>query len=250
MTVPAGEFWTGEGKSLHRVNVAAFQIARTPITNAQYALFVADANVKPPDGWRGGQPPQGKETHPVVNVSWHDAQAYCRWLSEKIGKTVRLPTEAEWEKAAGWEEGNKETGRQVTGRQGNEGNRGTQGKKREYPWGDKWEELRCNTDELGLGDTSPVGLFLNGASPYGCLDMSGNVWEWCQSKYDPYPYQADDGREVINKGGDYRVLRGGSFQYEASLARVAFRALVPPVYCFDSYGFRVVAAPFSPNSGL
>ena len=84
----------------HRVRVEAFQIARVPVTNAQYALYVADQKVNPPQHWRGGRPPKGKEDHPVVYVSWHDAQAYCGWLSGKIGKHVRLPTEAEWEKAA------------------------------------------------------------------------------------------------------------------------------------------------------
>ena len=226
ITIPAGEFWMGgegeyDGKPVHRAFVSEFQIARVPITNAQYALFVADAKVEPPEDWRGGKPPQGKENHPVVNVSWHDARAYCKWLSEKIGRAVRPPTEAEWEKAA----------------------RGSQDG-RVYPWGDEWLELRCNSDELGLGDTSPVGLFLNGASPYGVLDMVGNVWEWCQSKYKPYPYRAEDGREELTGGGT-RVLRGASFYYNRGFARCACRNNDHPDFRYYFIGFRVVVFPGS-----
>jgi formylglycine-generating enzyme required for sulfatase activity len=211
----------GEGKELHRVFVPEFQIARVPITNAQYALFVADAKVEPPGDWRGGRPPQGKENHPVVNVSWRDAQAYCRWLSGKIERTVRLPTEAEWEKTA---RGDKD--------------------KRAYPWGDEWLELRCNSDELGLGETSPVGLFLNGASPYGVLDMAGNVWEWCQSKYAPYPYRADDGREGEElTRGEGRVVRGGSWYLYRWVCRAAARFRRVPAYFINSFGFRVARSP-------
>ncbi len=234
VAVPAGEFWMGREKGdydnerpLHRVTVAEFQIARVPTTNAQYALFVAEVKVEPPEHWRGGGPPKGKENHPVVNVSWRDAQAYCRWLGEKIGKVVCLPTEAEWEKAS----------------------RGGEGQ-REYPWGDKWEELWCNSSELGLGDTSPVGLFLGGASPYGCLDMAGNVWEWCQSKYRAYPYEAEDGREVIDESNDNRALRGGAFSNSRRFARCAFRYsdrpdggnVNLPLNRLGHLGFRVVVS--------
>ena len=113
---------------------------------------------KAPDDWADGQPPKDKLHHPVVNVTWHDACAYCRWLSEVTGKAIALPSEAEWEKAA----------------------RGDQDQ-RAYPWGDAFDMLRCNSDELGLEDTTPVGIFPTGASPYGCLDMAGNVWEWTRS---------------------------------------------------------------------
>src|SRR5207249_3699107 len=101
-----------------------------------------------------GQPPKGKASHPVVHVSWHDVRAYCEWLSKVTGKAIRLPTEAEWEKAA---RGDKD--------------------KRTYPWGDVFDSAKCNSRELGLGDTSPVGVFPAGASPYGVLDVAGNVWE-------------------------------------------------------------------------
>lgn len=220
VTIPAGEFWMGDGNSAHRVFVPEYQIARVPVTNAQYALYVADAKVKPPADWRGGQPPAGKESHPVVNVSWHDALAYCRWLGTKIGRAVRLPTEAEWEKAA---RGDKD--------------------KRAYPWGDDWEELRCNSEELGLGDTSPVDLFLTSASLYGVLDMVGNVWERCQSRHADYPYDADDGREIIDQSNVFRVLRGGSFYNYRGEARCADRV---GFYSDDrnrGVGVRVVVSP-------
>jgi formylglycine-generating enzyme required for sulfatase activity len=163
----------------------------------------------------------------VVNVSWHDAVAYCRWLSEVTGKSIRLPTEAEWEKAA---RGEKD--------------------QREYPWGDEWDPAKCNNSELGLGDTTPVGIFPAGASPYGVLDMLGNVWEWTVSHYRPYPYNPADGREDENAGDDVaRVLRGGSFYDSRRGVRCAARVRHDPDARYDSIGFRVVLASLA-SSGL
>jgi len=200
VSVPAGEFSMGSntknGEPMHRVFVSEFKIARVLVTNAQYALYAQDVKIFPH---------KGKENHPVVNISWHGAQSYCHWLSNKIGCNVQLPTEAEWEKAA----------------------RGDQDK-RDYPWGDTWKELRCNSEELALGDTSPVGLFINGASPYDVLDMVGNVWEWCQSKYWPVPYTADDRREVLDQSSDVRVLRGGSWRDDKNVARCDIRNCYNP----------------------
>lgn len=217
--VPAGEFWMGEADELHRVHVAEFHVAKVPITNAQYALFVKDVEVSPPDSWRGGQPPKDREGHPVVEVSWRDALAYCEWLSVRLGRAVRLPTEAEWEKAA---------------RAGTD--------RRMYPWGDEWQEFRCNSEELGLGSTSPVGLFTSGASPYGVLDMAGNVWEWCQSKKKPYPYKPDDGREKLD-GDELRALRGGSFNLNHRLVRCAHRLRSHSDLHSGVIGFRVCGVP-------
>ncbi len=136
-----------------------------PITNAQYLLFVQATGHRAPSHWEDGRPPRGLESHPVVNVSWHDAMAYCRWLSEVTGKSITLPSEAQWEKAA---RGDRDT--------------------REYPWGDDWDPNRCNNSELGIGDTTPVGIFPEGASPYGCLDMVGNTWEWTRSLWGRFGY--------------------------------------------------------------
>jgi hypothetical protein len=195
----------------------------------------------------GGEPDMQREWHsgegrrlekatcPVAYVSWHDARAYCEWLTEewraegKISsdEVVRLPSEAEWEKAA----------------------RSTDG--RQYPWGDEWDETKCNTDELGLGGTCAVGLFPNGASSYGCLDMAGQVWEWTVSLWKEYPYIPTDGRENRKAGDDVlRVLRGGSFVDGRSLARCACRygGLPDLGWCGD--GFRIVVSLISPSSAL
>ncbi|MGB8646538.1 MAG: SUMF1/EgtB/PvdO family nonheme iron enzyme, partial [Anaerolineae bacterium] len=194
ITIPAGEFWMGsderaEEKPPHRVLLPEYQIARVPVTNAQYLLYVQATGATPPEHWPDGQPPRNRTSHPVVNVTWHDAVRYCEWLSGVTGKAIRLPSEAEWEKAA---RGDKD--------------------QRRYPWGDMFDSARCNSEELGVGETSPVGVFPSGASPYGVLDMSGNVLEWTRSVYKEYPYKPDDGRENMDAGDESsRVWRGGTF---------------------------------------
>ncbi len=222
--IPAGEFIMGSNRygneqPVHRVYVPRFAIARTPITNAQYQLFVAATNHRAPYDWQNAGFPQNLESHPVVGIFWNDAIVYCRWLSQVTGQEITLPSEAEWEKAA---RGDKDA--------------------REYPWGDTFDRFRCNTWELGIHGTTPVGIFLNGASPYGVLDMSGNVWEWTRSQYRNYPYQADDGREGMDSGG-WRVLRGGAWFDSRDFARAAFRLNDLPVNRNAYGGFRVVRRP-------
>jgi formylglycine-generating enzyme required for sulfatase activity len=143
--------------------------------------------------------------------------AYCRWLSSVTGKAITLPSEAQWEKAA---RGDRD--------------------RREYPWGDRWDAAKCNTSELGLGGTTPVGIFPEGASPYGCLDMVGNVWEWTQSLFKSYKYDSLDGREDLKAEGT-RVLRGGSFYLDLDGARCACRNRNFPYFFHDFFGFRVVS---------
>jgi len=112
-----------------------------------------------------------------------------------------------------------------------------------------FEATRCNTHELGLGDTTPVGIFQEGASPYGVLDLSGNIWEWTRSIYQDYPYKPDDGRENLETPDDVsRVLRGGAFHFNQYYARCASRYYSDPVYWYDSSGFRVVVSGFSHSS--
>jgi formylglycine-generating enzyme required for sulfatase activity len=153
-----------------KVDLPRYYIARYPVTVAQFRAFVEDSGYQPEDE----ASLQGLPNHPVVNVSWYEALKYCNWLTKRLrewqgtpeplatllcreGWRVSLPSEAEWEKAA----------------------RGTDG--RIYPWGDKPDPERANYDETGINTTSAVGCFLAGASPYGCLDMAGNVWEWTMS---------------------------------------------------------------------
>jgi formylglycine-generating enzyme required for sulfatase activity len=222
--VPAGEFWMGgsgedDGKPVHRVNVPAFKIARVPITNAQYKLFVEAARHQAPRHWEDGKVPRGLENHPVVYVSWHDAMAYCRWLSKVSGKTIALPSEAQWEKAA---RGDSDP--------------------RAYPWGDEWDGTKCNNYELGIGTTTPVGIFPEGVSPYGCLDMVGNSWEWTSSARKQYPYYANDGREGLRDRRSARVSRGGSWYSDLSFARCAYRSFGLFDLCLGNGGFRVVSS--------
>lgn len=228
VNIPDGEFWMGgkgrfDGKPVHKINLPTYQIARVTVTNAQYALYIQDVKAMPPQHWWGGSIPPGLENHPITHVSWKNALAYCQWMSEKIGKLVSLPSETEWEKAA---RGDKD--------------------KREYPWGNNndWRELRCNTLELGLGTTTPVGFFLNGASPYGVLDMSGNVWEWTRSLWGSYPsflstIQDRAEGEALNVS-ERHVLRGGSWRYTMARASVSSRDYLPHSSSDYANSFRVV----------
>ncbi len=224
--IPAAEFLmgsdTGPGneRPAHTVWVGAFYIDRFPVTNEEYQRFV-DATGHPvpscsagwaePDGynWDADErtPPPDKETHPVVLVSRQDAQAYAAWAGK------RLPTEAEWERAA----------------------RGADG--RRWPWGDEFGGGRCNTRESDIGGTSPVGQYSPaGDSPEGVGDMVGNVWEWTTSLFRPYPYDADDGRESQEANG-WRVLRGGSWRNDLDRARCTAR-LDGDFLFFNNVGFR------------
>ncbi|MEI2609490.1 MAG: SUMF1/EgtB/PvdO family nonheme iron enzyme [Candidatus Promineifilaceae bacterium] len=119
---------------------------------------------------------------------------------------------------------------------------------RVYPWGDTFDRLRCNTEELGLKTTTPVGIFPDGASPYGVLDMSGNVFEWTQSRYRPYPYRADDGRELVDNSGEIHIWRGGSYLVDKDWGRCAYRYGAGPDIRLGYVGFRAVVSPST--SGL
>jgi formylglycine-generating enzyme required for sulfatase activity len=239
--IPAGEFLMGsdptkdkdardDEQPQHTLYLPDYYLAKTPVTNAQYAAFVqatghrvpnVDESWAKPYNWSGTTPPKGKEDHPVVLVSWHDAVDYCNWLAEVTSKPYCLPSEAEWEKGA----------------------RGSNG--RIYPWDNQWDAKRCNTVEGGKGGTTPVGAYPEGASPYDLLDIAGNVWEWTRSVFKDYPYVSGDGREDLKSGGS-RVLRGGSWDYYQGYARCAFRFRGYPVSRDLSLGFRVAASPGSP----
>jgi formylglycine-generating enzyme required for sulfatase activity len=235
--IPAGRFLMGGDPNVdqgarddedlqHTLYLPDYYLAKTLLTNAQYAAFVqATGHQQPPD-WEGGKPPKGKGDHPVVYVSWHDAVAYCRWLAEVTGRPYGLPSEAEWEKGA----------------------RGSDG--RIWPWGNQWDAERCNCEEGGKGDTTPVGAYPQGASPYGLLDMAGNVWEWTRSLWGEdeinpsfkYPYDPADGREDLDAPGTVlRVLRGGSWDLSLRHARCVVRSWSYPDLSYSALGFRLVS---------
>lgn len=207
------------------IAVAAFYIARYPVTNEQYHTFIGGSGEQVPyrgaDTWSSKYSwdrvsrrfPDGLDRHPVVLVSWPQARRYCSWLN------ARLPTEAEWEKAA----------------------RGRDG--RAWPWGNDWHEECCNTIERDSWGITPAGAFSpRGDSPYGVADMSGNVWEWCSSLIDPYPYDADDGREDLGAEGR-RVLRGGAFEQNRYMARCATRNSALQNEFGFTIGFRPAVTP-------
>jgi formylglycine-generating enzyme required for sulfatase activity len=203
-------------KPQHKLRLPDYYLARTPVTNAQYLAFVQASGHETPMHWKGGEFPNGKQDHPVVYVSWHDAVAYCRWLAELTGNPYRLPSEAEREKGA----------------------RGSDG--RIFPWGNRWHAKRCNSKENGPGDTTAVEIYAKGTSPYGLLDMVGNVWEWTSSQLRGYPYRAGDGRESMSSTAA-RVVRGGSFGASRAGVRCAARGRYDPHLRFDYVGFRVAA---------
>lgn len=262
--IPAGSFLMGskpedpdaddDEKRQHSVSLSRYYIARYPVTVAQFHAFVVESkdlsDSKRADYLRrlAGQ----LANHPVVAVSWHDALAYCRWLTKQLREnppaqlvsTLRqetweiiLPSEAEWEKAA----------------------RGVNG--RIYPWGDEFDATKANVDETGIGRTSAVGCFPSGRTPEGIHDLSGNVWEWTRSLREDendkpygYPYKAADGRENLSASDNIRrVLRGGAFWSALRLVRCAYRSGTYPDRRHDYWGFRVVVRPKtlnSENSGL
>lgn len=234
MCVPAGDFLMGDNNRedespQHVVNISyVFWIARYPVTNEQYDFYAKSKGIRHPvSNW------YKKKDHPVAHVTWNEAADYCRWLDYLLQKelppkmVVRLPTEAEWEKSA----------------------RGIDG--REYPWGNKFDNNNCNgaldifygiTNGL-LGLTTSVAKYVsNGESPYGCSDLSGNVWEWTHSKYKSYPYNSRDGREDEHRGSA-RVLRGGSLKEQKESLRCAVRNFSYTNNGFGYFGFRVVISP-------
>jgi formylglycine-generating enzyme required for sulfatase activity len=199
-------------KPEHKVYLKAYFVDRHEVTNGQYKKFVEATGSRPPEHWENGVVPLEREMYPVINVNWYDASRYCQWLGK------RLPTEAEWEKAA----------------------RGTDG--REYPWGNEWDAQKANSGETGIGDLTPVGKFENGKSPYGVYDMAGNVWEWTADWYKPY-----EGSTYMSDafGEKYKVVRGSSWGGMGHYAipafyRTSYRFYVPPEGAFPDAGFRCV----------
>jgi formylglycine-generating enzyme required for sulfatase activity len=187
----------GEGTGL----AGAFSIGRTPVTNQRYAEFV-ETGWAPPGYWGSNHPPSHLADHPVVEVTRADALAFCLWLSDETRRPIRLPGSEEWRWAAEGPEG------------------------RVYPWGDSFEPDRCNTVEASIGTTTPVDAYPDGASPFGTLDMAGNVWEWCGDD--------DEHGWAILKGGCWldadwgvRSIRSLSADPSRATATVGFRIAAP-----------------------
>ena len=242
---------TGERDELpvRAVYLDAYDIDRYEVTNLQFKAFIDVTKYRTTaedTGWSwiftttwhkaegaSWRAPEGLESdisevpgHPVVHVSWRDARAYCRWAGK------RLPTEAEWEKAA----------------------RGTDG--RIYPWGDAWDGARLNHGKLGRPSydesdgylfTSPVGAYPSGASPYGVHDMAGNVWEWTGDRYEEDYYAKAPRRNPPGpRTGTYRIVRGGSWADRSFSLRSPFRNYYNPVYSGNYLGFRCVRSRMLP----
>jgi formylglycine-generating enzyme required for sulfatase activity len=192
--------WLAKACPQRELELDAFEIGRFPVTQQEWAEFVAACDAaERPTGWEGPRPPRGRENHPVHGISHEAMLAYCDWLSGETGLRYRLPTEAEWEKAA----------------------RGRDG--RAHPWGDRFDSRCANTREAGIGCTTPVGAFPAGASPCGALDMAGNVEECTGSLYRLYPDSPLEDAEE----GSYVVTRGGCFALDGDLARCDRRHGLP-----------------------
>ena len=210
--VPAGAFNMGsddypDERPLHRVHLDAYYIDKYETTNALYKSFMDAIGHPAPSFWNDAR--LNSSSQPVVGVRWHDAEAYCKWAGK------RLPTEAEWEKAA----------------------RGTDDRK--YPWGEQWDTSRANWEESKMWKTAPVGSYPTGVSPYGAHDMGGNVWEWVADWYARAYYERSEARNPMGPdSGSARVLRGGSWLSNRFNLRSAGRNASTPDSRFDYVGFR------------
>jgi formylglycine-generating enzyme required for sulfatase activity len=238
--VPGGEFIMGSNPShapwakepelpQHTLTLPEFYIGKHPVTNEQYEAFVHATWRRSPGHWDPEGVPEDLENHPVVDVSWYDALAFARWISEGTGLEVGLPSEAEWELAA----------------------RGTDGCL--YPWGDEPPTADLGNFDANIRETTPVGHYSpQGDSSVGCTDMAGNVWEWTRSLWGPawdephflYPYDPDDGREDVTAPAEMRrIIRGGSYGSKGWYVRCAYRNWLKPRDHYKFYGFRIIIYP-------
>jgi formylglycine-generating enzyme required for sulfatase activity len=210
--VPAGQYTIGRDlgdeleRPAHKVDLKAFYIDVTEVTNASYKQFIDATNHRQPDGWKNGTYPEGRANWPVTGVSWQDALDYAEWAGK------RLPTEVEWEAAA----------------------RGLEG--RVYPWGNAWGEGMANIRSSSIVE---VGQFKLGASPVGALDMIGNVWEWTADPFKVYPGSTASLEDVLEAGITYKVIRGGAFDRKENI-EATYRGFLDASKGYDKTGFRCV----------
>lgn len=235
--IPSGEFKMGtnlsrtdvQNRPEHKLFLKGYYIDKYLVTNAQYARFIAATGHRPPPHWTNGKIPPGIELHPVTMVSWYDAQKYAKWAGK------RLPTEAEWEKAA----------------RGNDGRR--------WPWGNNMDVDNLNT-YYNIGSTTEVTRYKSGASPYGVMDMAGNVSQWIADDFLPYPgsdapSELFEGKvavaqtptdrsmkvvDLVPVKGKYKILRGGSWKSDPFSTSTFHRNYSWPHYASDFFGFRTV----------
>jgi formylglycine-generating enzyme required for sulfatase activity len=238
--IAAGKFIRGsdaedaydDEKPMREIYLDEYKIGKYPVTNEEYKKFIDDGgyqnkNYWTEEGWQWKVEEKIREPEywhdrkwngpnfPVVGISWYEASAYAEWLSHKTGEKYRLPTEAEWEKAA----------------------RGTDGGT--YPWGENIDKNKCNYDS-NLGRTSPVGIFPEGESPYGCFDMAGNVLEWCSDYFaNGYYKESHDRNPTGPLSGPERIFRGGSWMNVTRECRASYRFWYLPSYRWNYAGFRL-----------
>ncbi|HEY6422329.1 MAG TPA: SUMF1/EgtB/PvdO family nonheme iron enzyme [Pseudonocardiaceae bacterium] len=216
--LPIERSWLLKEVPAHHIAVPAFVIARTPVTRAQYGVFVRAVGRPEIRQDRSGQ-------LPMSGVSYDDAAAFCAWLTDVEGFPIDLPDEAEWERAARGDD------------------------HRCYPWGEDWTPNRANTVEAGIGDLTPVGGFPDGASPFGVLDLAGNVDEWTSSRYAAYPGAPEGVPPTEDWALDEHVSRGGSYRHGRDLARCARRHGLYDRAAAAVMGFRVVRRERPANPG-
>lgn len=223
VAIPGGSYQMGRAGGLpaeappHSVTVAAFQMDKTEVTNAEYSQFVTETSYAAPSHWSGGKPISGQEQWPVTNVSVDDAKAFAAWRSKRDGVTYRLPTEEEWEYAA---------------RNGDQNNL--------YPWGNAWTQKRAAMKDSGDVTLRPVGSYPDGKNRWGVLDLIGNVWEWTSTKANYYPGGA---LQILPEHKDWTVIRGGALVSEPRGEKAitgAYRDWITPTTKNEYLGFRLV----------
>jgi sulfatase modifying factor 1 len=220
IAIPAGFFWMGSESGYenemprHRVWVDSFGLAKFPVTNAEYRIFVEEAQITPPPFWSEAMFADPEQ--PVVGVNWDEATTYCRWLSQRVRKRFRLPSEAEWERAVRGELADAL-----------------------YPWGDEPPGQRPYPGyDLKTGGPQKVGA--NAPNDFGLYDMSEGVHEWCSDYYDASYYRYAPERNPPGPDlGKRRVSRGGSWRHQIKFSRCAARSSLPPSFKYADYGFRL-----------
>lgn len=231
IVIPGGEFMMGcdagatNERPVHRVFVDEFAVGCFAVTNKQYHFFIEDTDDQhpAPPGW--DDPRFSHPDQPVTSVSWLDATAYCDWLARKTGKPYRLPTEAEWERAA---------------------RGGFQGKL--YPWGDEPPQLQPNYAELWLNGPEQAGK--RPANGFGLHDISENVHEWCSDWYGERYYSESPSLNPPGPAnGTRKASRGGSWRHQIKITRVAARSSIPPEFKYSDYGFRCALSSGHANTG-